>query len=109
MAVIWETTDRFARLVRLTDAGWEHVQERHRDLIARQDEIRDAVTLADEIARDRAFRHREIHYRRYGSDKLWLRVVVNYRPTEHHGWVGIVITGHFTGVRYESEVLIWPP
>jgi hypothetical protein len=107
-SVIWETVDRLGRTVALTDAAWSHIRARHRDLSEAQDEIREAIALADEVFRDRTYRHRDIHYRRYGSGRLWLRVVVNYRPIELHGWTGHIITAHFTGKRSKSEVLLWP-
>jgi hypothetical protein len=33
VAVIWETVDRLGRPVVLTDEGWAHIVDRHKDLL----------------------------------------------------------------------------
>jgi hypothetical protein len=108
MAVIWETTDRLGRLVVLTDSALEHVLAEHSDFEIEPRDIQDTVTAAEEIVRDRTYRHRQIHYRQYKSGPLSLRVVVQYRPDEVHGWVGSVITAHAIRKRNKREVLLWP-
>jgi hypothetical protein len=108
MANIWETTDRFGRLVMFTAAAWEHILDEHSDFRIDPHDVQITIELAEEIVQDRTYRHRQIHYRKYKSGRLWLRVVVRYRPSERHGWAGEVITAHVTRRRNKKEVSIWP-
>lgn len=108
MGVIWETTDRLGQPVKLTDEGWEHILDEHSDFRMDQQDLHDVITVADEIVRDRFYPHRQIHYRRYKSGRLWLRVVVQYRPSEQYGWVGAIITAHAIRNRKKDEVILWP-
>jgi isopentenyl diphosphate isomerase/L-lactate dehydrogenase-like FMN-dependent dehydrogenase len=108
VAVLWEAVDRLGRTVRMTDAAWQHVQAAHNDRQPRLAEIRDAVTLAEEVRRDRRFARRAVHYGRVGAERLRLRVIVNYRPEAQSGWIGEVVTAFFTERRYPEEVVLWP-
>ena len=73
-----------------------------------QQDVREAIEFADEVVRDATYDRREIHYRRRTSAPRWLRVVVQYRPTEPTGWLGVVITAHFLNIRPGNEVQLWP-
>jgi hypothetical protein len=108
LAVIWEATDRLGRLVVLTDAGWAHILERHGELAARGDEIREAIERAEEIRQDPGYSHRHLHFRRGDPASRRMCVVVHYRPHEPSGWVGEVITAFRTARRRNEEVLLWP-
>lgn len=105
---VGETTDRLGRIVVLTDESWAHIMAEHRELAGFQQEIRQAIALADEVRLDTMYRHRDIHYRHTGLGTLRFRVVVHYRPTELWGWTGEVITAFLTRRHYQSAVLRWP-
>jgi hypothetical protein len=107
MAVIWEATDRFGRLVELTDKGWDHIMDRHEDMEGYQDEIRHAIESADEIYFDGRYPRRNVHYLNSDGPSPPLKVVVNYRPTPS-GWVGKVITAFQSERKGKGERQIWP-
>ena len=93
----------------MTDAAWEHICTRHRDLKDYMYEIRDAIEFADEVRRDASFEHRDIHYRHRGAGSRSLRVVVHYRPRNPSGWIGSVVTAHFfPPSRARKEAQLWP-
>ena len=108
MAVIWETVDRLGRLIALDDAAWTHVVLEYEYMANRVQEVRDALTFADEVVHDKTFAHREIHYRDKGSGSRWLRVVVHYRPRNPAGWMGEVVTAHIVSHRSPRELPVWP-
>jgi hypothetical protein len=107
MAVIWETVDRVGRKVGLTDERWGHILDRHGDMAGYRWAIRDAIELADEIARDMKHDHRQVHYRRRSMPPRWVRVAVHYRPIEPPGWAGFVVPAHLTN-RRPKETRVWP-
>lgn len=107
MAIIWEAQDQRGRTVTFQDDAWSPILARHSDFSISTDDIREVIENAAEIVRDRTFRRREIHYRLYQSGPLWLRVVVNYRPHQAHGWVGDVTPAHVIRKRKEIEELLW--
>ena len=108
MAVIWETVDRLGRQVVLTENQWAHVVFEHDYMVHRIHEVQYAVAFADEVARDRSYAHRDIHYWQRGSGALCLRVVVHYRPRDPSGWTGEVRTAHFITRKPRGEALLWP-
>ncbi|MDQ3225235.1 MAG: hypothetical protein M3Q50_01205 [Chloroflexota bacterium] len=108
MEIIWETVDRLGRIVALSNAGWIHICSRHEDMVGHQQDIRTALELADEVVRDAKYAHRQVHYLRRPPSLRWLRVVVQYRPSEPADWRGTVITAHFLSIRPRNEVLLWP-
>ena len=108
MAVIWETTDRLGRIVRLTDEGWAHVLAGHRDMVPFLAAMRVAVEEADEVFRDGRYPQRDVHYLRSDGQRPSLKVVGKYRPTAPSGWTGEVITAFRSRRKGKGERRIWP-
>ncbi len=108
MAVLWETVDRLGRTVRMTDSAWEHILHRHQEFHPELSQIEDAIAHADEVRRDRDFVRRAVHYRDIGRGRARLRVVVNYLPDEHLGWIGDIITAYVSDRVYKKEDSLWP-
>lgn len=81
-----DTTDPDGRLVILTDAGWEHIVQRHDELIGDQDAILDSV--AEPVARNPGHAANEewFYGQGFGPSRFVL-VVVHFR-----GGVGSITT-----------------
>ena len=106
MANLRTARDYDGREVVLTDAGLDHIRQRHPEMLDKLDVI--ARTLANPVAvtRSRLLPRGENHYGRYG-DRLLVRVSVLYRPTPE-GWVGEVTTAHLIGAVDAREEHLWP-
>lgn len=83
--------------------------EHANDLAGREAHVRLAVERPDFVTIDLARPRRECHYRRFGSGRLMLKVVVGYEPVLPPGtWAGQVITAYPTRHVPRKERPIWP-
>lgn len=108
MAVIWEAIDRLGRPVVLTEAGWAHILDRHKDMVPHLLSIRDAISHADEVTVDAVYSRRNVHYLRSTPTTIAIRVAVNYKPAEPSGWAGEIITALRSERKKQGERRLWP-
>ncbi len=98
--------DYLGRVVELTDAGWDHIQERHPEMGHRLPQIEAAIAAPIAVTRANRPNRCENHYG-IVNDRLLVRVSVIYRPT-HEGWVGEVLTAHLIRDVVAEEAPLWP-
>ena len=104
----WETVDRLKRRAVLTEAGWAHILDRHKDMAPYQLLIRDGISNADEVTADAVYSRRNVHYLRSTPTTIAIRVVVNYTPADPSGWVGEIITALRSERKKQGERRLWP-
>jgi hypothetical protein len=64
-------------------------------MAGRLHDVRTAIEQPTVVTRDLEYRHRENHYRRFSSERDWIKVVVQYRPIPPEGtWEGTIITAY---------------
>ncbi len=109
MASIWETRDRFGRIVRLTEEGWDHIVSDRRGATPTPDDVRGAVEAPTRVTADADFAQRECSYQSLGAGRRTLKVVVHFRPVPPQGtWVGVVVTAFYVTSDKRREVQRWP-
>jgi hypothetical protein len=105
MAVVSRWKDFQGRTVELTDIGWAHILEGHREMADRFGEIAKTMEAPSLVVRDPDIRRIEHHYG-VADGELRIHVVVIYRPTPD-GWVGTIRTAHLTD-RLKKGERLWP-
>jgi hypothetical protein len=109
MATLWESVDRFGRVVRLTEEGWSHIVTDRKRATPSIGEVRAAVEAPTRVTVDAKFAQRECYYRGQDQSRLFLKVVVHYRPVPPQGtWEGTIITAFFVGSVPRREAHRWP-
>ncbi len=109
MAAIWRIRDRLGREVVLTEMRWQHMRYRHQDMAQRLADVRAVIENPDVVTVDADFGHRQNSYRRFGTSRLFVKVVVHYRPVPPQGMrVGEVITAYTTQRIAAKENALWP-
>jgi hypothetical protein len=87
----------------------DHIISEQAELAYFMDAVRIRGERPDLVRRDRQYAHRDNHYRRASPDRLWKKVVVNYRPVPPQGtWEGEIITAHYIDSPASKEVKLWP-
>jgi hypothetical protein len=81
---MWETVDPDGRRVVLTDDRWEHILERHDDLVMHPNDILRAVRTPSRRMLGRR-RNEEFFYGEGVGPSRWIKVVVHYE--RDRGWV----------------------
>jgi hypothetical protein len=113
VAPVLQCQDRWGRPIALSEDRWlNHIIRRHGELWQSLSRIEQAVAQADVVNRDASRDDRELYYRhgilREPYRHLYLKVVVEFVPSEDGGIIGNDITAFPARIIKVSEVQRWP-
>ena len=93
------------RDVSLTDAGLDHIRQRHPDMMDKIAAIREAIENPVMVTRSRLLARGENFYGSF-RDRLYVKVYVLYRPSPA-GWIGEIQTAHLVSRIEPKEEILW--
>ena len=91
MKNVFETTDKTGRKIRLTKRQWDHITEKHSDMVGKEEEIKKALIKPDAIIPHKFDDMSRNYYLHNKNEKAYLLVSVRYLNGE-----GFVITAFYT-------------